>query len=191
MVVVDRRAARGWVVIACVVLLACSPRAAAGFRFDADVGVVQSARDVSPCLAIAAADLAPGDTLLAVSADRPQGIAVVKIDARRAHPCTLPGDEWGSVSIERASFYNVTLRVSQGTFREPAITFRSNARLDLVGGVVTGDLDGDGRPERFAECTSREGVHLRVMTVTSDREIDRWHQYYYLPYDLESNCPGS
>ena len=162
-----------------------------GVSFAGHVGVVQSARDSSLCLTMANAGLAAGDTLLVVSTGErgEQGVAVVRVDGPREKPCTAPGDEWGSVSIEHASFY--TLRVAQGALLgEPAIAVRARAPIAVGGRHASTDLDGDGRPERFAQCTSREGIHLRVVTPAAGREIERWHAYFYVPYDLEPTCPG-
>jgi hypothetical protein len=168
-----------------------SPAAEAGFSYSRDVGVVQNARDSTLCLTIANASLAAGERLAVVSmlTDGPQSTATVRVEGRRANACTMPGDEWGSIAIQAASFYTVRV-VRDSLLGEPAIVLKTSAPLSLQGRTVTGDLDGDGRPERFSQCTSHEGIHFRVTTRVDGREIERWHEYFYVPYDLEPNCPG-
>ena len=50
------------------------------------------------------------------------------------------------------------------------------------------DLDGDGSPERFASCTSTEGVHLTVWSGPVGESARLWHTYVYLGFDTEPTC---
>jgi hypothetical protein len=50
------------------------------------------------------------------------------------------------------------------------------------------DLDGDGKPERFAGCTSGEGVHLTIWSGPIGDSARLWHTYVYLGYDTEPTC---
>lgn len=47
------------------------------------------------------------------------------------------------------------------------------------------DLDGDGAPERFRICASREGLHFLV----ESGERVAWHAYYHLGLEVEPDCP--
>ncbi len=61
-------------------------------------------------------------------------------------------------------------------------------KFNRQGDLITADLDGDGQGEFFRSCTSTEGVHF---TVWSGKPLDgkvRWHEYYYLGYDVEPTC---
>ena len=53
---------------------------------------------------------------------------------------------------------------------------------------MTTDIDRDGTPESYRECTSAEGVHLTVWTGEPLRGTRIWHHYYYLGYDVEPTC---
>jgi hypothetical protein len=71
------------------------------------------------------------------------------------------------------------------------------ARVDLGIGVtgearrVDGglDLDGDGTPENFTQCSISEGVSFGVWRGTPYQGVALWSGYYYLGYDTEANCP--
>jgi hypothetical protein len=66
--------------------------------------------------------------------------------------------------------------------------FGSASRFVKRGDSVTADVDGDGTPESFRSCASSEGLHL---TVWSGKPLEgklRWHEYYYLGYDVEADC---
>jgi hypothetical protein len=69
------------------------------------------------------------------------------------------------------------------------LSWRSDKPVVAFGVVLNGrppsrDLDHDGKPERFRQCASSEGLHLTVWS----REVRRWHRYHYLGYDTEANC---
>lgn len=110
------------------------------------------------------------------------------IESRRAHQCMRPGDEWGNVVMDKASFYDVVFAPGVTAGQEAfVIAARPNA-LRKENGVVSIDIDGDGRPETFSTCTSNEGTHLIVKTGTGPTAIKRWEAYVYVPYDLEPTC---
>lgn len=61
-------------------------------------------------------------------------------------------------------------------------------RIRRTGNSVSADLDGDGRLEYFRSCTSTEGIHFTVWTGRPLEGKLRWHQYYYLGYDVTPTC---
>jgi len=89
--------------------------------------------------------------------------------------------------IDDASYYHIQLADTTGESAPTVVLATPNAVLFVRDSVVLGDLDGDSVPERFEECTSSEGVHYFLFT----GDVQRWHAYYYVPYDLESNCRDS
>jgi hypothetical protein len=152
------------------------------------LGVLQSARDGQWCLTIADSTLPAGTPLLVVSPARPQAAGPGLIESRRARACTTPGDEWGSVSLENASYYQVALAPGRSV-ADPAIVVAGQTTvLRSKAGVVAADVDRDGALELFESCTSSEGIHLRVSTGSGAGSIERWHQYFYVPYTLEPTC---
>jgi len=50
------------------------------------------------------------------------------------------------------------------------------------------DLDGDGTPEYYSNCSSREGYHSIVRSGEGTSDNKRWHVYYYFGYEVEGNC---
>jgi hypothetical protein len=50
------------------------------------------------------------------------------------------------------------------------------------------DLDNDRQPEYFSSCASTEGIHFSVWTGKPVIGKLRWHQYYYLGYDITPTC---
>ena len=73
--------------------------------------------------------------------------------------------------------------------REPAFAiYQFAGTFTKKDNLISADLDGDGQAEFFRACTSSEGVHF---TIWSGRPLEgrlRWHQYYYLGYDVEPDC---
>ena len=59
--------------------------------------------------------------------------------------------------------------------------------FSAVGGVVSADLERDGRRAYFRSCASAEGLHL---TVWSEAPLGRrrFHAYHYLGYDVDPSC---
>jgi hypothetical protein len=50
------------------------------------------------------------------------------------------------------------------------------------------DVDNDGRQEFFRSCSSAEGIHFTVWSGKPLEGARRWHQYYYLGYDVAADC---
>ena len=148
------------------------------------VGVLSNARDFPNCLTIANDTLAAGTRLLTVSTRLPQTLDSAVVVARRNRPCSELGDERGHAMIDNASYYHIQLADTMAEDAPTVVLATRNAVLFVQDSIVLGDLDGDSDPERFEECTSNEGVHYFVFT----GGVQRWHAYYYVPYDLERNC---
>ncbi len=55
-------------------------------------------------------------------------------------------------------------------------------------GKVIGDLNKDGVPESFRDCTSMEGVHLTIWSGEPLKGTKLRHAYFYLGYDVEPSC---
>jgi hypothetical protein len=81
---------------------------------------------------------------------------------------------------------------SQPPAEMPAIGILNfRGRIIRDGDLVSADINGYGQTEYFRSCTSTEGVHF---TVWSGKPIVgklRWHQYYYLGYDVSPTCTKS
>jgi hypothetical protein len=163
---------------------AARPEAApldSAFAFASRIGVAQFTRDGAYCLAVPDRDLGAGTPVLLVSPGRPRRIDTAWVAAPRQEPCTTFGDESGSADVEGAVFY--VLRLAAGARPgSPSIGLTGLvAPLVVRDSAVVGDLDGDGHEERFAECASREGTHLSVVTPTEAGAARRWHAYFFRP----------
>ena len=174
--------------------MAASGVAAAGAAFDygTDLGVAVE-KAGRACLDIRNGALAAGQRLQFVNASVPQTTGEVEIVRKVDQACT-PADQ------NTPGLYHYEFKVIRGSLEKaaPAIALASFAgTLTVAETGVTGDLDGDGRPESFRSCTSSEGVHLTVWKGKPLKGRRKWHYYYYLGYDVDSTCmkrdtkPGS
>jgi len=82
---------------------------------------------------------------------------------------------------------NTRLRIGQ---RLTVVTLdgpQARSRRSAAGGLVSPDLDGDGRRAYFRSCASAEGLHL---TVWSEAPLGRrrFHAYHDLGYDVDPSC---
>jgi hypothetical protein len=152
--------------------------------FGRMIGIGSNARDHRECLTIANDALTPGARVLVVSPRPPQRVDTAVVLVKRDRACTEAGDEWGNANIENAAYYNLQFADSMDFSGPTFVLAIANASLIVQDSMVTGDVDGDGTPERFHACTSREGIHHFVFA----GDAQRWHVYYYVPYDLEPNC---
>jgi hypothetical protein len=158
-----------------------------GKRFDyqTQIGILsRGLGDHDFCLAIQNAVLTEGALVYIISIGEPplvsRGLVTRKLDGG----CLKDINK-----VEGDSFYE--LKEVKGERIESGPAF---AVVD-VGGTVkrTGeanglDLEGDGQEETFRVCTSREGLHLTVWSGRPIVDLRKWHRYYYLGYDVESNC---
>ena len=157
--------------------------------FETRVGVSQVARDSSVCMTIANDELLPGVELILVSPARPQRLTRARVGERRSRPCTEPGDESGNVDMTNASFYKVEILGDTLDSSVAIAVVGPTPAVSVRGDVLAVDLDGDGREEQFGQCASSEGIHLSITTPGVSAGGRRWHQYFYVPYDLEPDCP--
>ncbi|MDP9206167.1 MAG: hypothetical protein M3P12_12075 [Gemmatimonadota bacterium] len=163
-------------------------RTIASGNFANRLGVLEHTRDGQNCLTIADSTLPPGTPVLVVPPGEPNATVQGLIEARRVRECMKPGDEWGSVQIANASFYDVVFAPGNSAADDGIVVAARPQALHKVNGVVSIDVDGDGRPESFESCRSREGTHLGVTTGSGPRATKRWEQYVYVPYELEPDC---
>jgi hypothetical protein len=172
--------------LACLLLSLCSARTAESkgrFDFSSHVGVAIQ-KSGTTCLYIRNAELATGSRLSLVQLSVPQKVKDAKVERPDVEGCH---------SID-AGDHNLRSYVIQVEGDEPPpntptiAVYGFEGAFQSNGGYISGDIDGDGRPEFFRFCTSSEGVHLTVWSKDALKGTRRWHQYYYLGYDVEPNC---
>ena len=132
------------------------------------------------CFSIHNASLPANSGIRLVITSPPQTVSdaqISKVDA------SCPGTNTGGQRYEvRAD--STGLAPSMPAIAVVGFSGKFNRRGDLI----TADLDGDGEDEYFRSCTSTEGIHF---TVWSGKPLDgklRWHEYYYLGYDVSPTC---
>jgi hypothetical protein len=149
------------------------------WSFSDDIGLVVL-KSGKACLDIHNGSLTPGTGIRLVITSPPQ----TELDAyiSKVDP-SCPDSNTGVQRYEvRAD--NAELPPSMPVIAVAGFSGKFNRRGDLI----TADLDRDGQDEFFRSCTSAEGIHF---TVWSGKPLDgklRWHEYYYLGYDVSPTC---
>ncbi len=123
------------------------------------------------CLAIANNTLTASSPIAVVSLDAKRSLVDGRIVGRATSDATCPPLLQDRRKQNEASWSFYELRLSSA--------------VDL--GV---DLTGDGLPEKFTQCSTSEGVSFRIWSGTPYQGMPLWSGYYYLGYDVESNCPS-
>ncbi|MBI3899713.1 MAG: hypothetical protein HY308_15665 [Gammaproteobacteria bacterium] len=56
-------------------------------------------------------------------------------------------------------------------------------------GKINVDVNGDGSPDQFTQCSTTEGVSFNLWAKSAYEGKPLWSGYYYIGYDTEANCP--
>jgi hypothetical protein len=156
------------------------------FRWESHVGWLHG-----PCMAIADATLAPGTPVTLVLLDEPQSVVAAQIGER-----TTSGEGcWPLLEGRRtvntqngATFYRIVVP-AKTRVRLAIGVLEPRAPVTVAAGAAEADLDADGQPETFTECSTTEGVRYGVWTGVPYRGVSRWSGYYFMDYDQAANCP--
>ena len=155
----------------------------ADLRLASHLGVAVQKSDTA-CLYIHNAELAAGSPLTLVLLAPPQSVAKAEIVGPASENCPSIDESDSTMKL-----YRIRLLEKNPLLAAPAIAVSGfSGRFQTRGKYVTADIDGDGRPEFFRFCASSEGIHMTVWSGKLLRGKPRWHQYYYLGYDVEANC---
>lgn len=157
-----------------------------GFVYERRIGVIEFSAP-EWCLTIHNDSIQPGAPILILAADSSQlEMWPARVTEMREYPCSEPGPDRGFLDDPGGTAYGIQIahNLHDGVFigvlaplpRPTLRDFRFHA-----------DLDGDGRLERFDQCTSFEGIQLRVRATGG---APLWERYYALPFDTEPTCPG-
>jgi hypothetical protein len=149
------------------------------YSFDRQIGVVAE-RSAKTCLVIRSSTVTVGRSVEVVSPIPPQSSITMRVAAtdRACVPEAAEPDVSGyrlSGSGEAAQLPGIGILDDRGSFRQQD-------------GLLTADLDRDGTPEYFRSCLSGEGVHFSIWSGKPLEGRLKWHQYYYLGYDVEPDC---
>jgi hypothetical protein len=141
--------------------VSCRP-APRAFDYSRDVGVAVE-KDGRVCLEIRNRSLAPGATLALVAGSASAAAQVAQQDS--SCPNGNPVD---------AQYERYRLRLTQGTLAPSVPTI-----------AIVGRPSGH---DTYRSCASSEGIHLTIWSGQPLKSERRWHQYYYIGYDLEPDC---
>jgi hypothetical protein len=165
------------------VLRGCQHGPAAPFDYRSALGILVE-KVGGTCLEIRNANLSSGQRIPFVTAALPQTTGEVEILAKTAQACTADGSDKPGLS-------HYAFKVVRGSLQKAAPAF---AVINFTGqftedkGSVSADLEGNGRRESFRSCTSSEGVHLTVWEGKPLEGLRKWHDYYYLGYEVDPTC---
>jgi len=154
------------------------------FDYNYHIGIVSIGMDNQICFDIKNPNLHPGDYIKIISLDRPQSIAQATVIERIDKTCSKQDK-----NDESENHYK--LKHLKGKIEPSAISIgvvNPEAQFIVRNGIVSGDLDGDGKKEYFRICASSEGLHLSVWSGKALTGKRQWHRYYYLGYDIEGDC---
>jgi hypothetical protein len=169
--------------LACLLFTACrKPHASPAFDYATDVGVAVLSANRS-CLDIANATLTAGQRLQFVTASTPQTTGELEITPKLEKSCTA-----GDPNNSRSHYEFTVVRGSLAKSVPAFALVNFNGSITIGSGGVTADLDRNGQPEFFRSCTSSEGVHLTIWSGKPVVGQRRWHDYYYLGYDVDADC---
>jgi hypothetical protein len=136
------------------------------------------------CLYIRNADLAERSPLTLVLLSPPQSTS--KAEVVRAAP---PGCSSIDTSDAGLKAYEIRSTGEVPLPDTPSLAISGfSGRFEHRGKYVSADINQDGQPEFFRFCASSDGLHLTVWSGRALRGKRRWHQYYYLGYDVEPTC---
>ena len=136
------------------------------------------------CLAIANNTLTASSPIAVVSLDAKRSLVDGRIVGRATSDATCPPLLQDRRKQNEASWSFYELRLSSAV--DLGVGVAGNPKL-VPGGI---DLTGDGLPEKFTQCSTSEGVSFRIWSGTPYQGMPLWSGYYYLGYDVESNCPS-
>ena len=155
------------------------------WTFAGHIGIAFTASAAEPpkvCLSIRNSSLAAGSVIRLINPTLPQtelkGSIVGPDPACTGAPGGEDGLHYYAIQVAKAPASPMAMIAVSG-FSGP---FRKKGDLLLA------DLEADGHEESFRFCTSSEGIHFTVWTGPPLEGKIRWHQYYYLGYDVEPTC---
>ena len=155
------------------------------WSFGNSIGVA-GVKEGKTCLFIDRTGLGIGNPVRLVLLSVPQASS----DAVQLVPDgSCPPTDSGDPSLRS---YPIHLEKNDLASAMPAIAIVNfRGAFSREGDLLAADLDNDGQPEYFRSCTSTEGIHFTVWSGAPLKGRLRWHQYYYLGYDVEATCtPG-
>lgn len=153
------------------------------FSYSSNIGVavVRSGR---ACLELHNQSVPTGSKVSLVAPTVPQSTSDAEVIGRAEDTC--PTIDAGDPNLHRYE-----IRTAKGSTLSSVVYIAilgSKGSFTRVDNLVAVDLDQDGRQEFFRSCTSAEGIHFTVWSGRPLESTRLWHEYYYLGYDVKSDC---
>jgi len=146
------------------------------------------------CLVIKAPNLPKGTVVTLVDAEATENRLYSNIiaPAKNMDKCPPLAEDRKSVNAEGGkSFYLISkIKASQteATFNFGiAVVLSGENGSPSISEAL--DLNNDGTPDSFSYCATSEGISFDVWSATPYKSKNLWNGYYYLGYDIDSNCP--
>jgi hypothetical protein len=160
------------------------------------MGVVRNGYSGSPCLAIRATPLRPGEEVGLIDVPVVGTRGVVEVVAARVDSVTSTDcshDENRVAESAEDSVYRLTL--SRGHLKSGDVYFAvrvPEARIHVSGRTATVVIDRLSRPITLRACTTDEGVHLTAWAGAALSSKRLWHRYvHYESEFFASRCKAS
>ena len=146
------------------------------------------------CLAIKAPSLPAGTIVTLIDAEATENTHRSRIiaPAKNSDECQPLAEDRKNVNTEGGkSFY----LISKAKAVQGEGVFNFGIAVVLVGknepasNSETLDLNNDGIRDSYSFCSTSEGISFEVWSATPYKSKSIWNGYYYLGYDIDSNCP--
>lgn len=146
------------------------------------------------CLAIQAPNLLASTNVTLVDAEATGNTHNAKIlgPAKTADECPALADDRKSVNTQgNKNFYLIlkskTIKEEGSFIYGVAVVIADNKTLASISETL--DLNNDGIQDSFSSCATSEGINFDIWSATPYKSKSIWNGYYYLGYDIDSNCP--
>jgi hypothetical protein len=169
------------IILTAVAFSAYAGEQPARFDYLFRVGVAEVNVASYGCLAIANDTLQVGDSITLITSATPQTVIKAAIRKKLTLNC-LKNPE----ARQGVTFYS--FRAGSEPMDPSIAIVRLDGDVGIENGNARADLNGDGVPESFRSCTSREGFHLSVWEGEPLKSQRLWHEYIYRGYGVEPTC---
>ncbi|PCK07260.1 MAG: hypothetical protein COA42_15180 [Alteromonadaceae bacterium] len=146
------------------------------------------------CLVINIANLPKGTPVTLVDAEGTENKFLSTIIAPTKNPDKCPPlhkERSGGNTIDGNHFYLIS-KPEETQFDTTftygiAVVLEKNSRSLPISETL--DLDNDGTMDSFSVCAASEGINFDIWKAAPYKSEHLWNGYYYLGYDIESDCP--
>ncbi len=178
-------------------LITPTPKPPSGI--NSKIGIVDVHSDGITCLRSKIGDLAGGTpvSIIISLSEPPQKVLFASVEKKLNKSCSRYASESGDRNPGENYFYS--LKLSDGNNGNSDAT--NDPIFDVGIGVIgpvdqvkiqnkfaTIDLNNDGKPEYFRECSGSEGMHFTIWTGKPLIGKLIWHSFYYVDYDTVPTC---